>query len=84
MDGWMDEWMNGWMDGAETAKLVGCFVLYIYVAFVGTIINILYPSITPLFIADTPISHFNKLPHNFIVIRTVVHFKICQIKQTQI
>ena len=60
MDGWMDEWMNGWMDGAETAKLVGCFVLYIYVAFVGTIINILYPSITSQYIADTPISHFNK------------------------
>jgi len=33
---------------------------YIYVAFFGTIINILYPSITPLYIVDTPISHFNK------------------------
>jgi hypothetical protein len=71
MNGWkngrMDGWMNGlmyrqideWMVGVEAAKHVGCSVLC-NVAFVGTIINKLYPSIMSIYIADTPISHFNK------------------------
>ena len=34
-------------------------------AFVCTIINILYPCIMPLDIPDKPISHFNKSPRIF-------------------
>jgi hypothetical protein len=58
MDGWMDGWMGRLM--VKNQRNMLDVLYYIYVAFFGTIINILYPSITPQYIADTPISHFNK------------------------
>ena len=72
MGKWKDEWMDGWI--FQRQRNMKDVVYYINI-FGGTIINMLYASVMPLYIADTPISHFNKGPHNFIGIRSVMHVK---------